>query len=204
MSKKLIILTGPQGSGNHLWSKIFALHPEVFGWRDLLKEYWIPHAEEPFAKYWQDPKLLKDFNWKQSNYFVTSISCPFVYNKAIHIPNYKDFYFYANKYADIKYCIISRDINILKLQQKRVRNTVTVDNFSLKIVDDKDHIFLSTECLYQYNKDYLKTLSNQLSFPIDFASDKINNILIKNPNKKYIKQAKPTKLDDYVKKVSLY
>jgi hypothetical protein len=25
--KQLLIFTGPQGSGNHLWSKIFALHP---------------------------------------------------------------------------------------------------------------------------------------------------------------------------------
>ena len=39
--KTLLILTGPQGSGNHLWSKIFALHPDVYAWHALLHEYWI-------------------------------------------------------------------------------------------------------------------------------------------------------------------
>jgi hypothetical protein len=45
--KKLLIITGPQGSGNHMWSKILALHPAVNGWSALLEEYWIPHDREP-------------------------------------------------------------------------------------------------------------------------------------------------------------
>ena len=30
---KILIITGPQGSGNHLYSKIFAMHPLVNGWK---------------------------------------------------------------------------------------------------------------------------------------------------------------------------
>ena len=28
----MLIVTGPQGSGNHLFAKLFNLHPEVYGW----------------------------------------------------------------------------------------------------------------------------------------------------------------------------
>ena len=50
MMKTLAILTGPQGSGNHLWSKIFSLHEDVFGWKSLLDNYWEAHRySEPFA-----------------------------------------------------------------------------------------------------------------------------------------------------------
>ena len=74
---KMLILTGPQGAGNHLWSKIFSLHPEVYGWKTLLENYWEAHRfAEPFARYWRDPSLLKEFNWAQSDYYFTSISCP--------------------------------------------------------------------------------------------------------------------------------
>ena len=74
---KMLILTGPQGAGNHLWSKIFSLHPEVYGWKTLLDNYWEAHRfAEPFAKHWRNHKLLKEFNWAQSEYYFTSISLP--------------------------------------------------------------------------------------------------------------------------------
>ena len=51
MDKTLVILTGPQGSGNHLWSKILSLHADVFGWKSLLDNYWEAHRiSEPFAE----------------------------------------------------------------------------------------------------------------------------------------------------------
>ena len=37
MNKKLLIITGPQGSGNHLFSRILSTHPEVGGWKSLLE-----------------------------------------------------------------------------------------------------------------------------------------------------------------------
>ena len=56
---KLILLTGPQGSGNHMWSKLFAMHPVVTGW--VMQNYWEGHHEEPFAEYWDNPDKLKEF-----------------------------------------------------------------------------------------------------------------------------------------------
>ncbi len=73
----MVILTGPQGSGNHLWSKIFSLHPEVFGWKTLLDNYWEAHRfAEPFCEHWKDPSKLKEFDWSTHEYFFTSISVP--------------------------------------------------------------------------------------------------------------------------------
>ena len=34
-NKKLLIITGPQGSGNHLVSRLFSLHDDVGGWKEL-------------------------------------------------------------------------------------------------------------------------------------------------------------------------
>ena len=56
--KKLLIITGPQGSGNHLFSRLLSLHPDVGGWDDLLDEYWVPSDLEPFAEYWVNPEKI--------------------------------------------------------------------------------------------------------------------------------------------------
>jgi len=67
----MLILTGPQGAGNHLWSKIFSLHPEVYGWKTLLDNYWEAHRfAEPFAQHWKDHSLLSTFDWTQSDYYL--------------------------------------------------------------------------------------------------------------------------------------
>ena len=76
---KLLIITGPQGSGNHLFAKIFSMHPSVEGW-PMLRDEWQGHHEEPFADYWQEPKTLKDKVWERQ-YYVTSISCPYILDK---------------------------------------------------------------------------------------------------------------------------
>jgi hypothetical protein len=89
--KQLLIVTGPQGSGNHLFSKVFALHPDVYGWDKLLDTYWIAHKDEPFADYWNRPELLKTFDWSQSDYYVTSISCPYQNVDVTAIPKYEQF-----------------------------------------------------------------------------------------------------------------
>jgi hypothetical protein len=74
---KMLILTGPQGAGNHLWSKVLSLHPKVYGWKTLLENYWEAHRfAEPFAQHWRDHTLLKSFDWSQSEYYFTSISLP--------------------------------------------------------------------------------------------------------------------------------
>ena len=81
---KLILLTGPQGSGNHMWSKLFAMHPVVTGW--VMQNYWEGHHEEPFAQYWENPDKLKEFEIPENKkYFVTSISCPYFKDGKIDI-----------------------------------------------------------------------------------------------------------------------
>ena len=42
----LLIVTGPQGSGNHLFAKLFNLHPDVYGLN--MTRYWQGHDTEPF------------------------------------------------------------------------------------------------------------------------------------------------------------
>ena len=112
---RLLILTGPQGSGNHLFSKCLALHEEVFGWKSLLNTYWEGHHHEPFAKYWEDPSMLDKFDWNQSEYFVTSVSSPYFKDQEPVVPNYIKFIEHAQEHVDgIDIAIIGRDQSILK------------------------------------------------------------------------------------------
>jgi len=201
-NKKLLILTGPQGSGNHLWSKIFALHPKVFGWSALLDKYWIGHHEEPFSLYWNKPELLHNFNWNQSTYFVTSISCPYVFNKTITIPKYFEFYNIAKLYCDVTFIIIGRDKNILEKQETRVRGEATYYKFlkELKNIKHVDKLYISTELLYLYKQDYLENLNKY--FPIDFNNPIIRDIIKIDENRKYVNKVPDQPLDLIVKQVS--
>ena len=54
---KLLILTGPQGSGNHLFAKIFSSHESVRGW-DMEHDEWEGHHVERFSLYWRHPKIF--------------------------------------------------------------------------------------------------------------------------------------------------
>ena len=56
--KKLLIVTGPQGSGNHLFARLFSLHENVIGWESLHDKYWVPSDQEPFARFWVHPEEL--------------------------------------------------------------------------------------------------------------------------------------------------
>ena len=126
--KTMLILTGPQGSGNHMWSKIFALYPRTFGWQALLDEYWIGHDQEPFAEYWADPGRLKEFDWSGYDYFVTSISVPYMNNGERTIPKFKEFIHTVGELGiKVEFAIIGRDQNIVRMQETRVRGEPTVD-----------------------------------------------------------------------------
>ena len=56
----MLIVIGPQGSGNHLFGKIFSLHDDVHGWKAALEPdgYFIPHWCEPFNEFWNDPSKI--------------------------------------------------------------------------------------------------------------------------------------------------
>ena len=193
MPKKMLILTGPQGAGNHLWSKIFSLHPEVFGWETLLDNYWEAHRfHEPFCKCWRNHDLLHKFDWSQSDYFFTSISAPlgiFNYDKnPIWNPDIIGFAKTIKELdIDVDFAIIGRDQNILQYQQKRIRGESTLPIFLdqlEKICTNYNPKFLSYELLYIYKAEYLRSLN--FNIPVAYDSMHIDKILENDANTKYV------------------
>ena len=198
MNKTLVVLTGPQGSGNHLWSKIFSLHQDVFGWKSLLDNYWEAHRySEPFAEYWRDPSTLHKFDWSQSQYFFTSISIPLgIQSKGTKwCPNVVQFCTSAQSLGvKTKVIVIGRDQTILQNQQKRIREESTTRHFLDQLHQFKNPTFLSYELLYLYKQEYLKSLD--IGIPIAWYDDRVNDILEMDSNAKYIQYVKENILDD--------
>ena len=189
MQNNLLILTGPQGSGNHLWSKVFSKHPFVNGWR--MKQYWEGHHHEPFSPWWDDPSLIEDTGHQ---YNFTSISCPYFRGGKPHIPAYKDFIQNAKKIYNVKVAVISRDQNILKNQQERVRGGETYDKFLKELPDLEADFFLSTEALFLYKENYLNHLSKILHIPVWIEDHDLFDT-----NTKYISAVSEQPLDIEVK-----
>jgi hypothetical protein len=204
--KKLLIFTGPQGSGNHLWSKIFALHPEVAGWSALLDTYWIPHDQEPFSAYWRDPTQLKNYDWSQNNYFVTSISCPYIDDTQVAVPNIVEF---ARKAEDcglqVEIAIIGRDQTILGFQETRVRgrSTFEIAQEEYKKLANWSPVYLSYELLHLYQGQYLEQISKTLEFPIAYNDDRLTEILRDDTNQKYIQPVEHHWTDKLMKTVKM-
>ena len=188
MQKQLLILTGPQGSGNHLWSKIFALYPRVFAWRALLDQYWIGYDQEPFAEYWQYPERLDTFNWSQSDYFVTSISCPYMLDGECTVPNFSKFISTVQVLGhQVKLAILGRDRNVIGQQQTQVAGEPTLETAIKeyeKLSGQLPH-FLSYELLHLYRGDYLKMLNVHMKFPIECRESVIAHILSEDDNTRY-------------------
>jgi hypothetical protein len=203
--KTLLIITGPQGSGNHLWSKIFALHPDVYGWHALLHEYWIGHDQEPFAACWENPDRLKDFNWGECTYFVTSVSTPYMLNGERTTPNIVRFAATAMGLGiKVKIAIIGRDRNILNYQETRVRGEPTHDIAleEYERLHTWSPVFLSYELLHLYRDFYLKQIAQQLEFPIDYSDPQLTNILTDDTNSKYFKPVEYHPTDDLAQHTS--
>ena len=202
MMKTLAILTGPQGSGNHLWSKIFSLHEDVFGWKSLLDNYWEAHRySEPFAACWRDPELLSQFDFSTHDHYFTSISVPLgIESKGTKwCPDIKEFGLKAQSLGmKVKICVIGRDQTILKNQQTRIREESTIRHFydALKGIQEAFPCptYLSYELLYLYKQEYLKSLD--LGFPIAWYDKRVNDILERDANAKYINYVKENPLDD--------
>ena len=202
MMKTLAILTGPQGSGNHLWSKIFSLHEDVFGWKSLLDNYWEAHRySEPFAACWRDPELLSQFDFSSHDHYFTSISVPLgIQSKGTKwCPDIKEFGLKAQDLGmNVKICVIGRDQTILKNQQTRIREESTIRHFydALKGIQGAFPCptYLSYELLYLYKQEYLKSLD--LGFPIAWYDKRVNEILEQDANAKYINYVKENPLDD--------
>jgi hypothetical protein len=196
----MLILTGPQGAGNHLWSKVLSLHPEVYGWKTLLDNYWEAHRfAEPFAPHWKDHSLLTSFDWSQSEYYFTSISCPLgivgsdvnpVWN-----PNVAGFaQAVSNCGIDVSIAVVGRDQTILEYQQSRVRTQSTLSLFLEQLPKLGQPTFLSYELLYLYKQDYLKSLN--LNIPIAWNDPRLDTILADDANEKYIHSIDYNELDN--------
>jgi hypothetical protein len=201
--KTLLIITGPQGSGNHLWSKVFAATEGVYGWSALKDTYWVPHEQEPFVEAWQNPALLKNIDF--GNYGVTSISCPYAYRGQTVEPDYDKFINAARNLGyEVRIAIIGRDQNVIQYQQTRVRGVHSYPRFSLRLSDlrHRGPVFLSTELLYLYRMDYVYSLRKLLDFPVYITEEQLAVILAEDPNAKYFQAANEQPLDKYVKQVS--
>jgi hypothetical protein len=202
---RLLVITGPQGSGNHLFSKLFSAHPDVYGWKELLKQHWITHDHEPFNSYWHQPDLLKDFNWSQADYYVTSISCPYINDSKEFIPKYFEFFAELKKQKiQTSLLIVGRDENILEFQQQRIRDKHTLVEFKkqLHLLVREDPIYVSQELAYLYKGDYLLSLGQQLHFPVTADNEILSNILSVNANKKYFREAEMSELDLTIRRLN--
>lgn len=195
--KTVLILTGPQGSGNHMWSKVFALHPQVCGWHDLLNQYWIGHDQEPFVDYWNDPSLLSQFDWAQSDWFVTSISVPYMNNGTAAVPDFRRFVKSLQSLGhNVKFAVLGRDQNIVQMQQQRVRGGITVPQALAEFDLLAAPVFLSYELLHLYGKRYLESVSRQLNFPMDINNPGLVEILAEDTNTKYFVPVEHHATDD--------
>jgi len=194
---KMLILTGPQGAGNHLWSKVLSLHSEVYGWKTLLENYWEAHRfAEPFAQHWRDHSLLKSFDWTQSEYYFTSISLPLGIVghdvNPIWMPDVQGFAATVlGCGVEVEIAVVGRDQTILNNQQTRIRTQSTLPLFLEQLPKLWNPTFLSYELLYLYKQDYLKSL--KLNIPVAWNDPSINTILENDSNLKYIHY-----VDEYV------
>jgi len=201
--KTILILTGPQGAGNHLWSKIFALHPQVTGWSALLEQYWIGHDQEPFAAYWQDPEQLRYYRWAQSDWYVTSMSVPYMMNGQPTVPDFKSFVTRLQQAGlRIKFAVLGRDQNIVQMQQTRVRGAPTLETALAEFDQFAAPVFLSYELLHLYGRKYLDNIQQQLGFPIATTDPRLKDILAEDANTKYFKPVAHHPTDDLARHAS--
>jgi len=204
LSKRLVIITGAQGSGNHLVSRLLSLHPGVQGWDKLLDEYWVPSDEEPLAKFFVEPEHLTSDDI--SKFTVCNVSYPFIYDGVKTYPKIRELAEKARSLGiDVTLLVVIRDAAINKLQQERVRGYVAYDEaikyYSKLMSQDgflfKDMHFVSHETIFAMPNDYMRYLRDLLQFPIlwHHAKDHIDI----PPNSKYVVPVDSYWLDEQVK-----
>ena len=202
--KKLLIITGPQGSGNHLFSRIFSTHPSVGGWKQLLDEYWVPSDLEPFAEYWVYPERLTVDAFKGYEYWLANVSVPFVYDGVRQTPKILEMAKQARKLGvDATIAIIVRDQSIQTEQQLRVRKEVTLPiaqeyYYNHLLTSDFPVHFLDNEAFFLHREHYLRWVSKLLKFPVDYNNPDIFKFINEDPNRKYVKHVDEYWLDKQV------
>jgi len=179
-----------------------ALHPEVNGWEALNREYWVNHELEPFKDIWSNPELISQIDWSENEYWVISISSPYVdfcrEGTKTFYPKYKEVIAELKEQCQVQVGIIGRDTTIMSMEQLRKRGVKSYHNFLNKIEDitgDNDVVFLSQELLFLYRHEYLKNINNQLIVPIDYNNNKLHYILNEDYNEKFIQYIDQSWLD---------
>ena len=200
--KKLLLLTGPQGSGNHIFSRIFSRHPKVQGWAAILDNYWVPTDEDFFASYFINPEMLISDVFDSADYFVTDISCPFVFDGETTVPKLQEFCDKVTSFGiDIVVGIIVRDEHINTEQQKRLRNGRTLDIALTEYAKLTYEVnYLSLESLFLHKHNYIKWIAKVIDFPVDLDNPDLFKFLENSPNEKYVKYIDEYWLDAEVKK----
>ena len=192
--KKLLIVTGPQGSGNHLFARLFSAHPNVVGWESLHDNYWVPSDQEPFAKYWVYPEELK---FPEGDFFCANVSVPFFYDGVRQVPKIKEV---AQKAMSLGVqpiiAVIVRDRNINELQQVRVGGECTIDT-ALEYYKDMAVHFIDHEAFFLYKEKYIEYLGRLLEFPV--IKEGIDNFISVDANHKYVFPCKKHWLDDVIR-----
>ena len=202
--KKLLIITGPQGSGNHLFSRVFSTHPSVGGWKQLLDEYWVPSDLEPFANYWVSPEQMTANDFAGYEYWLANVSVPFVYDGVRQTPKILEMAKQARKLGvDVTIAIIVRDQNIQAEQQLRVRKEVTLPiaqeyYYNVLLNSDFPVHFLDNEAFFLHKEHYLRWVSKLLKFPVDYNNPEIFKFIEEDPNRKYVKHVDEYWLDAQV------
>jgi hypothetical protein len=202
--KKLLIITGPQGSGNHFFSRVFSTHPDVGGWKSLLDEYWVPSDLEPFAEFWVYPERLTAEHFAEHDYWLANVSVPFVYDGVRRVPKILEVAEQARSFGvDVQIAIIVRDQNINSEQQRRVRKEVTLPiaqeyYYNTILSSDFSVHFLDNEAFFLHREHYLKWASKLLGFPIDWSNPDIFKFIDQDPNAKYVKYVEEYWLDQQV------
>ena len=193
--KKLLIVTGPQGSGNHLFARLFSMHPNVIGWESLHDNYWVPSDQEPFARYWVYPEELK---FPEGNFFCANVSVPFFYDGVRQTPKIKEVAYEAIKQGvQPIIAVIVRDRNINELQQVRVGGECTLDIATEYYKDIACH-FIDHEAFFLYKEKYIEYLGRLLEFPV--IKEGIDNFISVDANHKYVFPCKKHWLDDEIRK----
>lgn len=202
--KQLLIITGPQGSGNHLFSRLLSLHPDVSGWDEMLDQYWVPSDQEPFAEYWVNPDRLSADHFDGADYHLANVSCPFFFDGVRYIPKILEVAQRARSFGvAVQIAIIVRDQNINQLQQLRVRQQHTTPlaqdyYYNTLLPSDFPVHFLDHEAFFLHTTHYLRWVSKILDFPIAWDDPDIMKFISEDANHKYVKYVDQHWLDDVV------
>ena len=202
--KKLLIVTGPQGSGNHLFSRLLSLHPAVEGWTEMLDQYWVPSDQEPFAEYWVTPELLTQEVFENKDFYFANVSCPFFFDGVRNIPKILEVAERARSFGvEVEIAIVVRDQNINQLQQLRVRKEYTTPvaqkyYYETLLPSSFPVHFLDHEAFFLHTTHYLKWVSRVLNFPIAYDNPDIMKFITEDANHKYVRAIDTHWLDETI------